>query len=202
MYSKIRMVLETDILLKQEVDLSINTLRSGGILLCPTDTIWGLSADALQVGSVSRLMKIKHRPGEKSFILFFRDIMHVASYYEGQLELSEIFGHHELRPVTYILDDMTKLPDFLRASDGSVGIRIPETSKYWRYIFKNFDHPVISTSANLHGDPSPSIYDDINPALISEVDFAVDYDRNGSESGGASKIVKISRDGGRMVIRD
>ncbi len=178
---------------------TVDALRSGRTILYPTDTIWGIGCDARRADAVERLYSIKERDHTKSMLVLVRSMEACG------MELPEA---PDGRPTTYILPEAmwrrllgNTVADNLPAADGSLGIRVPQ-HPFCQEVMRRLGAPLVSTSANLSGHPSPATYADIEEALRARVDHCVPPlpEFESHESRG-SRIVKLEVDGRQTVIR-
>lgn len=190
---------------------ALGVLRSGGVILYPTDTIWGLGCDATDPAAVDRIFRIKNRPDSKSLVLLASDLDMVTRYVKAIPEIALDLVAVNDKPMTIIYPDAVVAaaedkPDkrFLArnavAADGSVGIRIPLMPELCDMI-RRFGRPVVSTSANVSGEPSPKRFADIPESIRAAVDYVVDPTLESSSSGLASQIIKLSLSGEIQIIR-
>lgn len=186
------------------VQQSVEALRGGKTILYPTDTIWGVGCDARNHAAVEKLYALKERDHSKSMLILCvpeilaPNALHVAPY---------LFSPTE-RPTTYIIPHEVWgqvipmcLADNLSAYDGSLGVRLPQ-HEFCRQLIMCLGAPVVSTSANLSGRPSPKCYDEIEPALKSRVEYcvpALPQFLSGESAG--SRIVRVGEDGKFTVLR-
>jgi len=185
---------ETDIIHCMEV------LNKGGIILYPTDTIWGIGCDATNEAAVEKIISLKKRPANKSFVVLVASenevMQHVAA-----LDLS-VFDYLEksIKPTTVIYDGAIGLANNVLAEDGSVAIRIC-SDEFCKHLIKRFRKPVVSTSANISGMPSPSVFAEVDPAVKAGVDYIVAHRRNETEPAQSSSIIKWEASGNIIFIR-
>ena len=181
------------------IQQTVEVLRRGGTILYPTDTIWGIGCDARNAGAVERIYAIKERDHSKSMLVL------CPGELAGGLGVVADRGG---RPTTYILPEDVWRPcvgslvaDNLPASDGTLGIRVPDHG-FCREVMRLLGAPLVSTSANLSGHPSPSTYGAIEEELKRRVDYCVPAlpEFLSAESRG-SRIVKVAADGTQSVIR-
>lgn len=181
------------------IDQTIEVLKNGGTILYPTDTIWGLGCDATNEAACQKIMDLKNRPDDKSFILLVDGFSmlekFVPDFHPVCYELADIAE----KPLTIIYPSAKGIAPSILANDGSVGIRItkdPSCLKLIRAIRK----PIVSTSANLSGNPSPTCFDDVDPILKDGVD-AILEERTSEKMTTPSQIIKIGLDGSVKIIR-
>jgi len=149
-------------------------LQQEKVILCPTDTVWGLSGNALNPQLPPKIHTIKNRPAQKSFIILMPSFKVVASYVDDDLNSISTAIKEFNKPTTVIYKYPKHLPPELLAADGSVGIRVPKSQ--WLIDFlKMLQFPLISTSANLSAQPTPLTFQDISATIISAVDYVVPF---------------------------
>lgn len=184
----------------QDVEACLNVLRNGGTILYPTDTIWGIGCDATDPVAVEKVIELKHRPPQKSFVVLVADENDILKY-TASPDL-EVFNYLERaeKPTTVIYDHAIGIAGNAVASDGSIAIRIVR-DPFCRQLIQRFRKPLLSTSANLSGEPSPATFADINPILIDSVDYVVEHRRRETNAGKASSIIRWHSDGKFTVIR-
>ncbi len=178
---------------------AVEVLKKGGIILYPTDTIWGIGCDASNSEAVKRIFALKERADAKAMLSL------VGS--EGQLQrtvndIPEVAWElidAAVKPLTIIYDHPVGLAPELLAPDGSAGIRIT-SEPFSRALCERLRRPVVSTSANKSGQPSPASFSDISPEIIDGVDYVVRFKRD-RKGGSASNIIKLGEAGRVKVIR-
>lgn len=186
----------TDKIISQIIDI----LNVGGTILYPTDTIWGLGCDACNPQAVEKIYRIKQRNPEKSMLILCADLRQAANYIEDFPGRVRNILSEATRPTTIIYPKARNLPSNLTATDGSIGIRIPK-SLFCNNLLKVFGRPIVSTSANFSGKPSPASFSDIDKKLFDNVDFVVPQNFDDSQDNTTSQILKITTDGEITVIR-
>lgn len=179
----------------QEVEI----LKNGGIILYPTDTIWGLGCDATQPLAIKRIIKLKGRNNTKNLLLLVSDIDMLREYVERIPPLAiDLMKKHQ-PPLTIIYPQSKNLPIELLSQDETIGIRIPH-HEYSQKLIKEFGKPIVSTSANLSNKPSPTCFNEISKRIKNHVDFIVDVDRD-KVTEQSSPIYKITLKGEIIKIR-
>lgn len=181
------------------IEKAITALKNGTTILYPTDTIWGIGCDATNEEACQSITTIKNRPAEKSFIVLADSFQMVERYIPDFPSICYDLVDLATRPLTIIYPNAKGLAPSILAEDGSVGIRIthdPICQKLIRSIRK----PIVSTSANLSGEPHPSQYSEIN-RLIKEKVSAIVEERLFEKMTNPSQIIKIGIDGSVKVIR-
>lgn len=177
----------------------IEILNKGGIILYPTDTIWGLGCDATQPLAIKRIIELKGRDNSKNLLLLVSDLDMLRDYVEEiPQEALDLMDKHNT-PITIIYPKSKNLPINLLSQDDSIGIRIPN-HKYCQSLLKEFGKPIISTSANLSNEPSPISFQTISQTIKQGVDFIsrIEQDKVSTQ---ASSIYKITLEGELIKIR-
>ena len=195
---------------------TVQTLRQGGVILYPTDTIWGLGCDATNPEAVKRIYEIKRRDDSKSMVLLASDLDQVARYVKEIPPMAIDLVEVNDKPMTLIYPGALTYPAPAEgeapkadkyhlaynavAADGTVGIRIP-LMDFCKRMAEKLGKPVVSTSANISGQPSPKKFKDIPEEITSVVDYIVDPRIEATSTGEASQIIKIGLDGEVEIIR-
>jgi L-threonylcarbamoyladenylate synthase len=181
------------------IDETIEVLKNGGTILYPTDTIWGIGCDATDETACQKILDIKNRPNEKSFIVLVDSVAMLEKYVPefhsvcyDLIDLSE-------KPLTIIYPSATDLAQTILAEDGSIGIRITKDPICLKLI-RSIRKPIVSTSANLSGEKIPTCFDEIAAALKNGVDAIVN-ERLTEKMTTPSQIIKIGIDGSVKIIR-
>ena len=181
------------------IDQTIETLKSGGTILYPTDTIWGLGCDATDEAACQKILTLKNRPEEKSFIVLVDNFQmlerFVPEFHEVCYDLADLASD----PLTIIYPSAKGLAPSVLAKDGTVGIRITKDPICLKLI-RSIRKPIVSTSANISGKTIPTSFKEIDAQIISSVD-AVLEERTEEKMTTPSKIIKIGIDGSVKVIR-
>ena len=194
--------------IKPIIDSALKVLREGGVILYPTDTIWGLGCDATNPDAVARIFKIKNRPEAKSLVLLASDLDMVARYVKVIPNIAIDLVEVNDRPMTIIypgaitsdVPDRHYIAHNAVAEDGSVGIRIP-MNEFCVELARKLGRPIVSTSANFSGEPSPQVYADIAQEIRDAVDYIVPQKLERDATGFASQIIKVEVDGQVQIIR-
>ncbi len=190
---------------------TLNTLRSGGTILYPTDTVWGLGCDATNPEAVARIYEIKQRSDSKSLVLLACDLDMVAKYVKEVPSIAVDLVEVNDAPMTLIYPgaiagkadeagDRWHLAHNTVAADGSVGIRIP-LMEWCRQLVYKLGRPIVSTSANISGEPTPQRFSDIPQEIKDAVDFVVPPSVDTESTGKASQILKVGLKGEIEIIR-
>ncbi|MBA2498680.1 MAG: threonylcarbamoyl-AMP synthase [Chitinophagaceae bacterium] len=175
--------------METDIEKCLQVLRSGGIILYPTDTIWGIGCDATDDKAVERIFQLKRRPPQRSMIVLMVDERDVLKY-TAAADL-QVFDYLKKtgKPTTMIFEHAIGLADNLLAEDGSIGIRLVK-DEFCRHLIKRFKKPIVSTSANISGQISPANFKDISNDIINGVDYAVHYRRDDLSASIPSSVVK------------
>ena len=195
---------------------AVEVMKGGGVILYPTDTIWGLGCDATDPEAVARIYSIKHRSDSKSLVLLACDLDQIAKYVKEIPPIAVDLVEVNDRPMTIIYPGARTYPVPVEgetpkadryhlafnavAHDGTVGIRIP-MMEFCRSMAWKLGRPIVSTSANISGEPSPGKYSEIPEAIVSAVDFVVDPRLEAGSTGQASQIIKLGLRGEVEIIR-
>ena len=191
-------MLSTDF--QQDIDRSLAVLQAGGLILYPTDTIWGIGCDATNAEAVSKVYALKQRAETKSLIVLMADEKDILKY-TSQPDL-RIFDylHTVSRPTTVIYEGAVGLAGNLIGADGTVGIRLVE-DPFCRHLIKRLRRPLVSTSANISGEPAPAFFPAIDPRVKEGVDYIVQHRQDDTAPKEPSSIVRWNRDATVTVIR-
>jgi L-threonylcarbamoyladenylate synthase len=185
---------------EEDINESLTTLRNGGIILYPTDTIWGLGCDPTNSAAVEKIFRIKSRePGKSLLILVDGEAMlerYVSEVPEIAWELTGVSDD----PLTVIYPSGKNLAPGVCSEDGSIGIRICR-DEFCRELIKRFRKPLISTSANFSGKPSPENFTEIDKTLIEAADYVVRYRQDDRRKYSSSPVIKLGPDGTINIIR-
>jgi len=185
---------------EQDIDPSLATLRAGGLLLYPTDTIWGIGCDATNPDAVRKVYALKQRAETKSLIVLMADQRDILKYTsQPDLRVFDFLATVH-KPTTIIYEGAMGLADNLINADGTIAIRLVD-EPFCRHLIKRFRKPIVSTSANLSGDPSPAIFKDIDSRIKAGVDYVVQYRQDDDIPRQSSAILKWHCDGHVTVIR-
>lgn len=187
-------------LFAQEVEITLEVLRSGGVILYPTDTIWGIGCDATIAAAVKRIYQIKKREDSKSLIILVADERDILKYVASPDLAVFDFIESQTRPTTIIFEHAVGLPDNLIAEDGSIAIRIVK-DEFCRHLIKRLRKPIVSTSANISGNPSPQNFSEVSDEIKTSVDHIVKWRQDDTAIALPSQIIKWNNDGSHTVIR-
>lgn len=184
----------------EDIQKAIECMRKGGVILYPTDTVWGIGCDATNADAVARVYEIKHRDDSKALICLVDSDARLQKYVRNIPNVAWDLIDAVTKPTTIILDNAVNLAPNLIAEDGSIGIRITK-EKFSQELCYRFQKPIVSTSANISGMPPAQNYCDIAPELLDAVDYVCESRRNEKKPHKPSSIIKLSTDGTVSVIR-
>ena len=182
------------------MEKALEILKNGGVILYPTDTIWGIGCDATNVEAINKIFEIKKREKTKSMIILvenerrLQDLVDVPEMAWQIIDLSE-------KPVTIVYENPKNLPKEILAEDGSIGIRLVKDD-FCKKLIGKLNKPLVSTSANFSGDKSPLKFSDISEELIDAVDYAVEENRELVSKYSGSSVIKVWSDGRVKVLRE
>ena len=183
-----------------DVERSLDILHAGGIILYPTDTVWGSGCDATNAAAVQKIYELKQRPGSKSMIVLLADERDLLQYV-AHADLA-VFDYLDKvsKPTTVIYEGALGLADNLVGEDGTIAIRIVQET-FCKHLIKRFRKPIVSTSANLSGEPTPATFGAISDTIKSQVDYIVQYRQQDIAPAQPSSVVRWKRDGTVEVLR-
>lgn len=183
-----------------EMRKAYDKLNQGGIILYPTDTVWGIGCNALNAEAITRIYQLKQRNDSKSLIILLaeaRDVFqYVADPHPDMVNIIQSFD----RPTTVIYRQAIGLPANLVNQDGSIAIRVIR-DPFCKSLIKKIAAPLVSTSANISGEPAPSAFSEVSDRIRRGVDYIVSDQAGGSGTGTASRIVRVLEDGSLNIIR-
>ena len=180
---------------------AVNVLKKGGIILYPTDTIWGIGCDPTNEEAVTRIYTIKQRKDEKSMLILLSDSAMIENYVAEVPEIAWKLIEIAEKPLTIIYPGARNLARNLIADDGSIGIRVVKDEFCYQMISK-FGKPIVSTSANISGMPWPPSFKRVEKNILKAVDYVVTYRQNEEKRGKPSGIIKLGLRGEVKVIRE
>jgi L-threonylcarbamoyladenylate synthase len=182
-----------------DIEPCLKALQAGEVILYPTDTIWGLGCDATNEQAVEKLIKIKGKPSHKGLIVLLASERDILQYVASPDP--EVFDYlaAAVRPTTVIYDHGLNVADSVLSSDGSIAIRLAK-DEFCRHLINRFKKPIVSTSANLHGKPSPQNFSAIDPELRSLVKYVANFRREEEKAKEPSIIIRW-KNGNPQTIR-
>lgn len=185
---------------ENDIENCLQALRNGGLILYPTDTVWGIGCDATDEKAVERIYKLKNRNDEKAMIVLLADekdiLQHVAA---PDLSLFDYLDK-TTKPTTVVYDGAIGFADNLVGKDSTIAIRLCR-DEFCRHLLKRFRKPLVSTSANISGQPAPKIFKEISEEIKDGMDYVVHYRQNDEKAGEPSSVIKWNADGTVTVLR-
>ena len=178
----------------------LKVLSNGGLILYPTDTVWGIGCDATNADAVKRVYQLKQRDDSKALIVLIDSAEHLDHYVVDVPMIARELIDVAVKPLTIIYEGAYNLAGNLLGEEDSVGIRIPN-DEFCHRLCERYGKPIVSTSANVSGQPTAGTFAEINPAIVQGVDYAVQYRRDDKKPHQPSNIILLSRDGTFKIIR-
>ena len=185
---------------KDDLDRALETMRAGGIILYPTDTVWGIGCDATNPEAVDKIYKLKKRADAKSMLSLVGNMAQLERTVKEIPEAAEMLLEVAVNPLTIIYDEPTGLAPNLLAEDGSAGIRVT-SEPFSQALCLRLKRPVVSTSANISGQKTPATFREISKEILEGVDYVVEFRRDSAEPHSPSNIIKVKNSGVVKVIR-
>lgn len=189
---------------EEDIKQAIETMRQGGVILYPTDTVWGIGCDATNAEAVKRVYEIKQREDSKALICLVDSDARMQRYFRNvpdvAWQLVDGLKDSDAKPTTLVLDGAINLAENLIAEDGSVGMRITN-EPFSKELCYRFQKAIVSTSANISGEPAAQNYCDIDPRIIESVDYVCWSRRQEHKPHKPSSIIKLKENGEVTIIR-
>ena len=183
-----------------EINNALQILKHGGLIIYPTDTVWGIGCDANNPKAVKKIYELKQRADSKALICLVADDRMLKKYVKTIPSVAFDILDVANNPITIIYDDAQNLADNLIAEDGTIAIRIPDDDFCFQ-LLRKFNGAIVSTSANISGQPTPKSFKEIAPEVLKGVDYVVNLHREKICSK-PSSIIKLSNNGVVKVIRE
>jgi len=184
---------------EKDIEQCLKVLNDGGLILYPTDTVWGIGCDAANAAAVERIYSLKQRPDSKAMIVLVADESDILRHVAGpDLQVFDYLQHAK-KPTTVIYDGAIGFADNLVAADGSIAIRICNDT-FCKHLIKRFRKPIVSTSANISGQPAAKTFAEISTAIKQGVDYIVNYRQADTTVAEPSSLIKWNN-GKAEVIR-
>lgn len=187
-------------MLRDEVEKALKVIQDGGIILYPTDTIWGIGCDATNTEAIKKIFKLKQRDEAKSMIILLDTENKLESYVQEVPAIAYDLIEYAENPLTLVMPGAKNISPALIAADGSVGIRV-SSHQFCQQLIQRLRKPIVSTSANISGSPSPQNFSEIAQEIINGVDYVVDLDQHDLSKKKPSTIMRIEPDGRFEFIR-
>lgn len=185
---------------QEDIKRAIETLRNGGVILYPTDTVWGIGCDATNPEAVKKVYEIKHRDDSKALICLVDSDARLQRYVRNVPDVAWDIFELATKPTTIILDDAVNLAPNLIAKDGTIAMRITR-EPFSKELCYRFQKPLVSTSANISGEPAAQNYCDISEELLNAVDYVCWSRRQEHKPHTPSSIIKLEKNGTVAIIR-
>ncbi|MBS1531876.1 MAG: threonylcarbamoyl-AMP synthase [Bacteroidetes bacterium] len=187
-------------MLRDEVAKALKVVKEGGIILYPTDTIWGIGCDATNTDAVKKIFKLKQRDEAKSMIILLDTENKLESYVREVPAIAYDLMEYAENPLTLVMPGARNISPALISEDGSVGIRVAK-HEFCQQLIQRLRKPLVSTSANISGKPSPQNFGQIDQEIIDEVDYVVDLEQHNMELKRPSTIMRLQPDGRFEFLR-
>jgi L-threonylcarbamoyladenylate synthase len=187
-------------IMKEDVEKALEVLRGGGVIVYPTDTVWGLGCDATNDRAVEKIYRIKKRADSKSMLTLLDSESRLPSYIREVPEIAWELIEATDTPVTIIYPDARNLAVNLLAEDGSAGIRIT-SDPFCKALISRLKKPLVSTSANISGETAPALFSEISDEILSQADYIVKWRQEDMARSKPSSIIKLEHGGVFTIIR-
>lgn len=187
--------------MKDEIKKACEVLQKGGVILYPTDTVWGIGCDATNEEAVRRVYEIKKRADSKAMLVLVDSPVKVDFYVKDVPVVAWDLIEMATRPLTIIYDGARNLAPNLIAEDGSVGIRVTN-EEFSRQLCFRFRKAIVSTSVNISGEPAAAVFSEISEEILNAVDYVVDYRREETGHPKPSSIIRLGAGGVVKIIRE
>lgn len=187
--------------MEQEIEKCVDLLRAGKILLYPTDTVWGIGCDATNEEALMKIYQIKQRNEKKSMIILLDGAERLPMYVDKIPMIAWDLIPHVSRPTTFIYPTAKNLPEKLVHADGTIAIRIVQ-QEFCQKLIRALGNPIVSTSANVAGEPTPQTFHDIPATIIEQMDHVVPQEFDTSFNANPSRLIKFLDDYNFTILRD
>jgi L-threonylcarbamoyladenylate synthase len=187
-------------MLKDEVARALKVIQEGGIILYPTDTIWGIGCDASNTDAVKKIFALKQRDEAKSMIILLDTDNKLQSYVREVPDIAYDLMEFAENPLTLVMPGAKNISPALIAEDGSVGIRVVKHD-FCEQLIQRLRKPLVSTSANISGQASPKNFGEVSPEIIDGVDYVVDLEQHDMSAKTPSTIMRLEADGRFEFLR-
>lgn len=185
---------------KQDIQKAVETLRAGGIIIYPTDTVWGIGCDATNADAVARIYKMKQRDDSKAMICLVDSDARLQRYVRDVPNVAWDIMDLATKPITLILDGAVNLAPNLIADDGSIAMRITH-EEFSRELCYRFQKPIVSTSVNISGMPAARKFGEISDGLLQQADYVCWSRRQEKQPHTPSSIIRLTKDGVVEIVR-
>ena len=188
-------------MMEQEIARAIEVLRVGGIIVYPTDTVWGVGCDATNQEAVGRVYQLKRSADKKSMIVLCDSVASVSRYTRNVPDVAWQLMELADKPLTLILPNGCNVAPNLIPEDGTLAVRVPDND-FCRKLIRRLGRPIVSTSANISGKPTPLTFDEISQEITGGADYVVDRSCEGSPTRKPSSIILLGEGGEIKIIRE
>jgi len=178
---------------------ALSVLKRGGLILYPTDTVWGIGCDATNADAVDKIYALKKRAETQAMICLVHDFKLLNQFIEHIPEVAYDILKYAEKPTTIVYDNPIRVAENLVGEDNTLAIRVTRDD-FCSQLIKRLGRPLVSTSANISGEPTPKSFKEISPAILNGVDYIVNLQRN-KKSGDPSTIIRLKNDGQVTILR-
>jgi L-threonylcarbamoyladenylate synthase len=185
---------------RDDIKNALKVLRDGGVILYPTDTVWGLGCDATRAEAVRRIYDIKKRADSKSLIVLVNSVTMLSRYVDNPPDIALELAEMAEKPLTVVYDRGRGLAEGVTSDDGSIGVRIC-SDPFCDELLNAFRKPLVSTSANISGSQAPAVFDEISEEIKAAVDYVCVWRQDDRSRAAASSVIKISANGVIKILR-
>ncbi len=186
--------------MKDDISAAVECLRKGGVIMYPTDTVWGIGCDASNEEAVKRIFAIKRRSEAKAMISLVDSTAMLERFTDGLPEIAFQLIEESVSPITVVVDHPMGLAQSLLAPDGSAGFRVT-AERYSNELCRRLRKPIVSTSANISSQSTPRFFNEISADIIGEMDYVAHYRRNDITPRKPSSVIKIGDDSSFKILR-
>jgi L-threonylcarbamoyladenylate synthase len=186
--------------MQTEINNALKVLKKGGIILYPTDTVWGIGCDATNSKAISKVYNIKSRAENKSLIILVDEMDRLQEYVEKVPEQVKDLIQNYHKPLTVVFPKAKNLAKNLIAKDGTIAIRVVN-HQFCKQLIKALDKPLVSTSANVSGTTTPIVFRDISDFIKEKVNYVVNIEQEKLNPSSPSTVIKIDDDGNYEILR-
>lgn len=183
-----------------DIDQAVRVLRAGGVIVYPTDTVWGLGCDATNARAVQRIYQIKQRDDSKALITLVADIAALQRTVDGIPDVAYDLIEYSERPMTIVYDRGVGVAPNLTAADGTLAVRVTAET-FSQALCRRLGRPLVSTSANVSGQPTPAVFAEIDAAVLDAADYVCTTRRNDNQPHRSSTVMRLSADGQFKILR-
>lgn len=187
--------------MERETELALEILRKGGLILYPTDTVWGIGCDATNADAVARIYSLKRSENKHSMLVLCESADMVVRYVNKAPRIAFEVMEMATKPLTLILPGAEGLADNLIPEERTLGVRVPD-HEFCRRLLRKFGKPIVSTSANISGEPTPKSLAEVAREIIDGVDFVVNPRFQGKPTGKASSIIAFGEEDEVKIVRE